>query len=69
MGSKFLSYGDLWNLGITFSPVHLWRLERDGKFPRHIPITAGGRKAWLESEVVAWQQERIAARDHRLEVA
>jgi hypothetical protein len=48
MGSKFLSYGDLWNLGITFSPVHLWRLERDGKFPRHIPITAGGRKAWLE---------------------
>jgi prophage regulatory protein len=63
MGSKFLSYGDLWNLGITFSPVHLWRLERDGKFPRRIPITAGGRKGWLEAEVVAWQQERIAARD------
>ena len=36
-----------------------------GRFPR--PIRTGKRSvAWLESEVLAWQQARIAERDARL---
>ena len=37
----------------------------EGRFPR--PIRTGKRSvAWLESEVLAWQQARIAERDARL---
>jgi prophage regulatory protein len=35
-----------------------------GEFPRPIKLNESGRaKGWLEHELVAWQQERIAARD------
>ena len=36
----------------------------DGTFPRAVTI---GRKSigWLEPEIIAWQQERIAQRDAR----
>jgi prophage regulatory protein len=37
-------------------------LIRIGSFPRPIPL--GKRSVgWLESEVLAWQEERIALRD------
>jgi prophage regulatory protein len=37
---------------------------KDGTFPRAVKI---GRKSigWLESEIMAWQQQRIAQRDAR----
>jgi prophage regulatory protein len=39
-------------------------LIKDGKFPKPIPLTDEGRaRAWLESEVLAWQARRIAQRD------
>lgn len=47
--------------GINFSKVHLCRLERRGEFPRHVQLSAK-RVAWVESEIDAWVNERIAAR-------
>ena len=35
-----------------------------GEFPKPIKLNDAGRaKGWLEHEIVAWQQARIAARD------
>jgi prophage regulatory protein len=45
-----------------FSVDRIKQLVAEGKFPR--PIKIGARAVgWLESEIAAWQQERIAARD------
>jgi prophage regulatory protein len=39
-------------------------LIKAGKFPRPIPLSDSGRAiAWLESDLIAWQHERIAARN------
>lgn len=59
--SKILSYDDLQARGIVYSKVHLWRLERDKKFPQRVPLSAN-RHGWLETEVDAWLSQRIAAR-------
>jgi prophage regulatory protein len=37
-------------------------LIAQGKFPRPVKLSAR-RKGWLEAELIAWQQERIARRD------
>jgi prophage regulatory protein len=47
--------------GITYSNVHLLRLEKAGKFPRRLPL--GGSVAWLESEISGWIRERAEARN------
>jgi prophage regulatory protein len=40
----------------------LYDLMSEGKFPR--PVRIGGNAvAWVSTEIEAWQQERIAARD------
>jgi len=60
---KILSYADLRSQhGISFSKVHLWRLERAGKFPKRVPLGAG-RHGWLETEVDEWLAARLAERD------
>jgi prophage regulatory protein len=33
-----------------------------GEFPKPVPLS-GGCVGWLESEIAAWQEKRIAARD------
>jgi prophage regulatory protein len=33
-----------------------------GDFPKPVKLSAR-RKGWLEAEIIAWQQERIARRD------
>ena len=39
-------------------------LIRAGQFPPPIKLNDSGRaKGWLESEIIAWQQRRIAQRD------
>jgi predicted DNA-binding transcriptional regulator AlpA len=47
-------------------PSTVWRLEREGKFPRSFkigdPDAPNGRKAWSRSEIMAWLEERMAAR-------
>ncbi|MDP6270253.1 MAG: AlpA family phage regulatory protein [Alphaproteobacteria bacterium] len=44
------------------SAVHLWRLERAGKFPRRVHLGAN-RVAWVEAEIDDWIAERLAARE------
>lgn len=35
-----------------------------GEFPKPITLTPGGRAvAWVEADILRWQQSRIAARD------
>jgi prophage regulatory protein len=38
------------------------QLIAEGKFPRPVKLSAR-RKGWLESELIIWQQERVAERD------
>lgn len=36
-------------------------LIKEGEFPKPIPLTDNGRAvAWLESDIIAWQNRRIA---------
>ncbi|RVL05659.1 helix-turn-helix transcriptional regulator [Sinorhizobium meliloti] len=48
--------------GIEFSKMHIWRLTKAGRFPR--PISVGSnRRAWVEDEIDAWIEAKIAERD------
>lgn len=47
---------------VGYSPMHIWRLERDGKFPKRIqlgPHSVG----WIEEEVDQWIEALVAERD------
>jgi predicted DNA-binding transcriptional regulator AlpA len=46
----------------NMSRTTIWRLEREGEFPRRRQIV-GHRIGWLESEVVEWIQGRPLASD------
>jgi len=48
---RILSFEELrTEKGIPYSKVHLWRLERDGKFPKRVPL-GQSRHGWLDSEI------------------
>ena len=47
---------------VPYSDMHIWRLERQGKFPRRIKI-GPNRVAWLLSEVSAWIEGKAAERE------
>jgi prophage regulatory protein len=38
-------------------------IER-GEFPKPVKLSER-RKGWIESELIAWQQSRIAGREHK----
>jgi prophage regulatory protein len=64
---RLLSYDELRpQKGIPYSKVHLWRLEREGKFPKRVPLSES-RHGWAESEIDDWIAERMASR--RVEAA
>ena len=59
---RILSFEDLRSeKGIPYSKVHLWRLEREGKFPKRVRL-GENRHGWLESEIDDWLLERMASR-------
>lgn len=63
---KLLSYDELKPAkGITYSKTQLWRLEREGNFPKRVSLTGSpsGRHGWVESEIDEWIRDRIAQRD------
>jgi prophage regulatory protein len=57
-----LSKKDLKALGIPYSAGHIARLEKEGKFPKRIPLGAC-RVAWRYKEVCDWIDARVAERD------
>jgi prophage regulatory protein len=58
---RLFNIKELPSLGITYSRMHLSRLEREGQFPRRIQISAH-RVAWLESELRSWIRARAEGR-------
>ena len=62
MAQRLIPYSALRDKGVLYSKPHLWRLERADKFPKRVPIGAG-RYAYIEAEVDAWIDARIAERD------
>ena len=62
MAQRLIPYEALKAKGIPYSKPHLWRLERANKFPKRVPIGAG-RYAYIEAEIDAWIDTRIAERD------
>ena len=47
---------------VGLSRSHLWRLERDGQFPRKIRLGPNS-VGYVESEIDEWIAARIAERD------
>lgn len=49
---------------VGYHPVHIMRLAQAGKFPQPIKLCPGtGRVVFVEDEVTAWQEARVAERD------
>ncbi len=46
---------------VPYSASHIWRLERTGQFPQRVRL-GGNRVAWLQSEVSAWVESKLASR-------
>jgi prophage regulatory protein len=47
---------------VLYSPQHISRLEKAGKFPKRIRL-GPSRVGWLESEVLDWLKFLIQQRD------
>lgn len=47
---------------ILYSPQHVARLEKAGKFPKRVQI-GPNRVGWVEGEVLDWLQERMDCRE------
>ena len=47
---------------VPYSDMHIWRLERDEKFPRRIKL-GSGRVGWSFQEIQDWIAARKAERD------
>ncbi len=47
---------------VPYSEAHIWRLERDGKFPRRARLGAN-RVVWVEAEIEDWLHAKIGERD------
>jgi prophage regulatory protein len=61
MGIRILSKKDLRAL-VLYSPAQIDRLEKAGRFPKRVQL-GPGRVGWVESEVLAWLEERIKKRE------
>jgi prophage regulatory protein len=58
---KIVGFNDLSQYGIKWSRVHVSRLEKEGKFPKHFNL-APQSIGWLEDEILAWIAARAAER-------
>ena len=58
---RILSKKDLRAL-VLYSPAHIDRLEKAGLFPKRVQL-GPCRVGWVESEVLAWLDERIKQRE------
>ena len=53
---------------VGYSAMHIWRMEREGKFPRRLQLGPNA-VGWLECEVDDWISARAAERDMEVAVA
>jgi prophage regulatory protein len=62
---RLLTISDLRERGIRYHRAHIFRLVKAGQFPRPIKLGLGrgGAVAWVEQEIDAYIQARMAARD------
>lgn len=61
-GRRLLSYDDLRARGITLSKLQLWRMARDGRFPKPVKLSHS-RNAWVEDEVNDWLNMLVVNRE------
>jgi prophage regulatory protein len=47
--------------GVPYSDMHIWRLEKSGRFPKRIRL-GPNRVGWSAREVAAWIEARKAER-------
>lgn len=47
---------------VLYSPQHIARLEKAGKFPRRLNL-GPNRVGWVEDEVLDWLKERLDSRE------
>ncbi len=47
---------------VCYSPQHIARLEKAGKFPKRVQL-GPNRVGWVEAEIDAWIRDRIDDRD------
>jgi prophage regulatory protein len=47
---------------VLYSPQHVARLEKAGKFPTRIQL-GPNRVGWVEAEVLDWLQQRLDCRE------
>jgi prophage regulatory protein len=64
MTKRLIPYEALADKCIGYSKPHLWRLEKAGDFPKRVPIGAS-RYGYVESEIDAYIEKKIAERDNR----
>jgi prophage regulatory protein len=60
--TRLISHDDLREKGIPYSKVHLWRLEKQNRFPKRVPI-GRGRYGYVETEIDKYIDGCIEARD------
>jgi len=48
---------------VLYSPQHVARLEKAGKFPMRVQI-GPNRVGWVESEILDWLQKRLDEREN-----
>lgn len=57
MSKRFLRLSEVEErVSLTYGTIY--PMMKDGKFPKNFRISAG-RVAWLESDITAWQDERL----------
>ncbi|WP_433994473.1 helix-turn-helix transcriptional regulator [Bradyrhizobium japonicum] len=57
---RIISSAELKRL-VPFSPVHIWRLEQAGRFPKRIKV-GEHRVGWDLEEIVVWIEARKSLR-------
>ena len=58
--TRLITLRDLLNR-IPYSRSHIYRLEKDGQFPRRV-LVGRHRVGWVEREVEEWIQDRLSKR-------
>ncbi len=64
--NRFLRIGDVINI-TRLSRSSIYALAAEGRFPKSLPLVPGGSsRAWLQSEIQKWIDQRIQERDQEV---